>query len=54
MCETLDTEEKIEPTFYFGNWFPADAVIKPQDIKCRRMLKEEGGKVLIEFKYESK
>ena len=34
MRETLDTKEKIEPTFDFGNWFPADAVIKPQDINA--------------------
>ena len=54
MFDTLDADEKVEPTFDFGNWFPADAVIKPQDIKCRRMLNKEGGKVSIEFKYESK
>ena len=54
MFDTLNADEKIEPTFDFGNWFPADAVIKPQDIKCRRMLNKEGGKVSLEFKYEPK
>ena len=44
MFDTLDADEKIEPTFDFGNWFPADTVIKPQDIKCRRMLYKEGAK----------
>ena len=59
MFDTLDTGEndtgeKIEPTFNFGSCFPADAIIKPQDIKCRRVLTKEGGKVSFEFKYESK
>ena len=55
MFETLDAEEeKIEPTFDFGNWFPADAVIKLQDIECNRMLNKEGDKVSFEFKYELK
>ena len=44
MFDTLDADEKIEPTFDFGNWFPADAVIKPHDIKCRRMLNKEWAK----------
>ena len=52
MFKDLDAEEEtIKPTFDFGNWFPADAVIKLQDIKCNRMINKEGGKVSTEFKY---
>ena len=57
MFDTMDSstqDEKIEPPCDFSNWFPVDAVIRPQDIKCRRVLDKEGGKISIEFKYESK
>ena len=57
MFDTMDTstqDEKIEPSFDFSSWFPVDAVIRPQDIKCRRVLDKEGGKISIEFQYESK
>lgn len=46
-------DEHDEPTINLGMFLPADAVIKPGNISCKREISKQGGKVSFEVKYES-
>ena len=47
-------DEREEPIINLGNFMSDDMVIKPKDITCKREITKDGGKITIEFKYQSK
>lgn len=54
MFNILKAEDKHdESTINLGMFLPADAVIKPGNISCKRKISKQGGTVSFEVKYES-
>ena len=53
MFNILKAEDELdEPTINLGMFLPADAVIKPGNISCKREISKQGGTVSFEVKFE--
>lgn len=44
--------EKEEPVFNLGSVLPPGAMIKPENVLCKRVITEDGGRISFELKYE--
>lgn len=53
MFNTLNTEGiREEPNINLGDFLPKDAIIRPQNMICKRVLSPDGGKIIFDLKYE--